>query len=143
MATETPIRGEPEPEFMPGFRLAWFEVFVLALGSAGAIILGSTNWQAGLLVAFVVIHFFLFCNVFRISRALELIWAAVFLTLSGGTIAWDVPGWMTTVAASLCLTVLVVMLEMGKPSYHGVWWNSINPGLRDWWQSYIRCRKDT
>jgi hypothetical protein len=74
-------------------------------------------------------HFFLFCNVFRVSRAPELVWAGVFLALAGSTIALGVPGWPATVAASLATTVVVVTLEMRKPSYHGIGWRRINPTL--------------
>jgi len=31
------------------------------------------------------------------------------------------------------VTVAVVVVEMCKPSYHGVGWQRINPRLREWW----------
>lgn len=86
-------------------------------------------------MAFVLAHFFLFCNVFRLARPLELVWAAVFVALAAGTLAIDIPGWPATAAISLCVTVVVIPLEMRKLSYHGVGWERINPGLRSWWES--------
>ena len=120
-------------KFAPGFRLSALDVVVLVLGFGASVFLGALFWWVGILIAFVVGHFFLFCNVFRLSRPPELVWAGVFVTAAGATIVWDVPGWMGTMVISLCMTVLVVALEMRKPSYHGVGWQRINPGLPDWW----------
>jgi hypothetical protein len=33
------------------------------------------------------------------------------------------------------VTGIVVVVEMRKPSYHGVGWKWINPGLPAWWES--------
>ena len=41
--------------------------------------------------------FFLFCNMGRISRPLELIWAGVFISLAGTTISFEMLGWLVTV----------------------------------------------
>ncbi|CAK0748261.1 hypothetical protein CCP3SC1_1760005 [Gammaproteobacteria bacterium] len=43
--------------------------------------MGSYVWWAGLLIGLVLGHFFLFCNVFRVTRQTELIWAGAFITL--------------------------------------------------------------
>ncbi len=110
---------------------------VLIAGVAGAILLGSLEWWLGVAAGFVLAHFYLFCNVFRLSRSLELIWAGIFVTLATTTVLWDTPGWWPTLGASLCVTVLVVALEMRKPSYHGIGWHWINPGLRAWWETHV------
>lgn len=73
---------------------------------------------------------------FRIARPLELAWAAVFVGLSSATLIFDAPGWYWTAAISLVVTVLVVAVEMGKPSYHGVGWQRINPDLKTWWEAH-------
>ena len=86
-----------------------------------------------LVIGVPVAHFFLFCNVFRISRPLELLWAGVFLILAGSTVVWNAPGWPATVIVSACVAVAVVVAEMRKPSYHGVGWRRINPRLPEWW----------
>jgi hypothetical protein len=31
----------------------------------------------------------------------------------------------------------VVIVEMRKPSYHGVGWQRINPGLPAWWDARV------
>jgi hypothetical protein len=92
-------------------------------------------------IGFTVGHFFLFCNVFRMSRPLELIWSAVFVGLCYATFQTGQPGWVATAALSLLTTVIVVAIEMRKPSYHGIAWQAINPRLPEWWEARITSRK--
>jgi hypothetical protein len=30
---------------------------------------------------------------------------------------------------------VLVIFEMRKPSYHGVFWRRVNPNLRQWWEA--------
>lgn len=119
--------------FAPGFRLSSLDIAVLAIGVVGATASAAIVPWVGFVIAFVVGHFFLFCNVVRMARPLELLWAAVFTTCAAATILTDQPGWPATAAISLLATAGVVALEVRKPSYHGLAWQQINPGLRDWW----------
>ena len=123
--------------FAPGFRLSTVDVFVLVGGTTAAIVLSMYVWWWGFVTAFVLAHFFLFCNVVRMARPLELIWANVLVVLAGATIAFETPGWLVTALASLLVTVIVVVVEMRKLSYHGVGWQRINPGLPAWWESRV------
>jgi hypothetical protein len=125
----------PPPTFSPGFRLSRLDLIVLVLGGAGSVLLATMTWWWGFVLAFVLVHFFLFCNVFRLARALELAWSAVFLALAVATIAANAPGWLITALTSLVMTGIVVALEMRKASYHGVGWQRLNPGLPEWWES--------
>jgi hypothetical protein len=122
-------------KFAPGFRLSVLDVLVLLAGGWGTWFLGRKIWWAGAIVGFVVGHFFLFCNVFRIARKAELVWAAVFVLLCGATIATEFPGWMTTFGISLLLTVVLVVREMKQPHYHGIFWQRVNPNLLAWWET--------
>jgi hypothetical protein len=119
--------------FSPGFRLSAVDLGVVTLGAVGAVASAFIDTSWSLAMGLPVAHFFLFCNVFRISRALELLWAGIFLILAGATVAWNVPGWSTTVMVAMCVTLAVVVVEMLKPSYHGVGWRRINPRLPEWW----------
>lgn len=121
-------------QFRPGFRISPLDGLVLFLGADLAFLLGREMAVAGLLVAFVVGHFFLFCNVFRISRGSELIWAAVFVILAVAAIVAGTPPWPVVFGVSLVLTAWLIRLEMAQPSYHGVGWRRFNPGLEDWWR---------
>lgn len=125
------------PTFAPGFRLSVVDGLVLLAGVAGTIILSMIVWWWGFVLGFVLGHFFLFCNVVRMARPLELLWSGVFVALAGATIVLETPGWLVTALLSLVVTAIVVVVEMRKPSYHGVGWKWINPGLPAWWESHM------
>ena len=130
----------PVATFSPGFRLSVVDLDVVALGAVAVAAAASNDSSWALAVGLPVAHFFLFCNVFRISRPLELLWAGVFLVLAGSTVVWNAPGWPATVMVSVCVTVAVVVAEMRKPSYHGVGWQRVNPRLPEWWaENGPRC----
>ena len=128
--------------FAPGFRLSVFDLVVLISGMGGAIFLSSKVGVAGLAVAFVVGHFFLFCNVFRISRKPELIWAVVFISLAAATMLAETPGWLVTFGGSFLLALGLIYRETKQPSYHGVGWQRLNPHLQDWWENERGLRSE-
>jgi hypothetical protein len=121
-------------EFSPGFRLSKIDVLFLCVAIPASLALALTHEWLGGVIAFVVGHFFLFCNVFRISRGLELTWTGVFLGLAACSILVSKPPWLVTCLLSLVVTLIVVAIEMRRPSYHGAWWHRINPKLQDWWK---------
>jgi len=127
----------PAPEFRPGFRFSAFDALLLVVGLVGAALAWPKTWWPGLVIAFVVGHFFLFCNVFRISRGLELIWALNFIVLTRFTIVNGFPSWTATVSLSLAVTFAVIGIGLRKPSYHGIGWRRVNPKLPQWWESFI------
>lgn len=124
-----------ETKFQPGFRLSTVDCIVFVVGTIASFWLWPTAWWIGFIVVFVVAHFFLFCNVFRIARTLELIWSGIFVVLTYCTIMFGTPTWAITIAVSLLTTAVLVAIEMQKPSYHGILWQRINPRLREWWAS--------
>jgi hypothetical protein len=121
--------------FAPGFRLSVLDVIVLASGTAASVWLYTCVWWWGFVGGFVLGHFFVFCNVLRLARPLELLWSAVFVALAATTIVQDFPGWPATAGISLAVTALAAAIELRKPSYHGVGWKLINPGLPQWWEA--------
>ncbi|HEX3355887.1 MAG TPA: hypothetical protein VHS31_02805 [Tepidisphaeraceae bacterium] len=125
-----------DPLFSPGFRLSSFDILILIVGSAAAVIFASKNLWLGLAIAFVVAHFFLFCNVIRMSRPLELIWAAAFILLAIFVIATGMLSWPITFILSALLTLILATIEVRKPSYHGVGWKKLNPHLTEWWNQH-------
>lgn len=129
------------PSFSPGFRCSALDIIVLVVGtiSCGA----ALQYDAciAFVIGFTVGHFFLFCNVFRMSRPLELAWAAVFVALCYASFTWGQPPWIATAGISFAVTNMVVMLEMRKPSYHGIGWRTINPGLPEWWEARITSQR--
>ena len=134
----------PDRGFKPGFRLSTIDLAILAVMAFGAtvtIVAGGEDYWSGLVVVFVVLHFFLFCNVFRITRPPELVWAAVFVLCAGATVLYGFPGWIFTVLASLSVTVFVIRREIGMPWYHGICWQRWNPALPDWWESHVKMTR--
>ena len=121
--------------FSPGFRLSLVDIAVLLVGTIVAVALSFVLPWLAFVIAFVVGHFFLFCNIVRMARPLELIWAGVFVMLAGATVILESPGWLVTACASLVVTSVVVIIQARKPSYHGAGWQWINPGLPAWWES--------
>ncbi len=100
-------------DFRPGFRLSEIDVGVLMLGVLASGLLARFDESFAVALLFTLAHFFLFCNVLRMSRSLELVWALLFVLL----------------AASTILAVVQVL----RSSYHGVFWRQLNPNLPQWW----------
>lgn len=78
-------------------------------------------------------HFFLFCNLFRVRRRYELIWAGIFLVNFG---AWTWSGsfsWWGVLGLQAPVTIAAIVAEMRSRRYHGVWCRRINPGHIDEW----------
>ncbi len=57
-----------ERKFQPGFRLSGLDVIVLVVGGVASAYAMTVDRWFGIAIAFVVLHFFLFCNVLRMSR---------------------------------------------------------------------------
>jgi hypothetical protein len=121
--------------FSPGFRCSALDAVVLAGGILASFTMGRQGGWMGFVIPYVVGHFFLFCNVFRIPRRLELLWAVVFVALALLTVTSGRPGWLATIAVSFTVTVVVIGLALRRPSYHGIGWRRLNPELHNWWQA--------
>lgn len=83
-----------------------------------------------------LLAFFLFCNVFRVSRPLELMWAVVFVAFCTAAFRYRAVSLLTVAIASLAFMAIVIAIEMLRLSYHGVGWKFINPRLPAWWQEH-------
>jgi hypothetical protein len=130
----------PERKFQPGFRLSALDVTILIIGGITSIYATAIDRWFGAAIAFVVLHFFLFCNVLRMSRPLELAWAGVFLALSAAAISLQLISWPVVFLASAAVTAIVAAIEMHRPSYHGVGWKMVNPKLPEWWDARVASR---
>ena len=124
-----------DPKFNPGFRISVLDSCVLLAGAITTVYFGIRMWQVSVVIGFSVAHFFLFCNVFRIRRAPELIWAAFFIILIFSTILFGFPSWFLSMVLSLLVSVFLVFREFRNPSYHGIFWRKFNPQLEIWWNS--------
>lgn len=123
--------------FSPGFRFSARDAITLFVGAYVAMDTAAVMPWLGIAIGFVIAHFFLFCNVVRMERSGELAWASVLVLLAASTTVIGLPQWPVTLARSLAFTVALVVLEMRKPSYHGVFWRQINPRLPEWWETQV------
>lgn len=122
-------------EFKPGFRLSKLDVLILVVSAVAAFFLRDVSSQFSTVIVFVVLHFFYFCNITRMSRVPELIWAACFVLLVGFGLHNDMLSLTSAFLICLLLTCLLTILEIRKPSYHGVFWSKLNPNLEQWFRS--------
>jgi len=125
---------KPNAAFAPGFRISELDVAFIIAAVLLSILLARSSEQLSLAVLFAVSHFFLFCNILRAKRALELLWAATFVGLWSASYVWGVPTWPQTYAIALVATVVVAVVQVLLPSYHGAFWSTLNPRLPQWWE---------
>jgi hypothetical protein len=125
-----------EPKFSPGFRISIMDLGILVGGAIAAISISRFDVWLGIAAAFVVAHFFLFCNVLRLSRPPELIWAGLFIALAVAASNRFIVSWPVAFFLSVVLTLVLALAEFRRPSYHGVGWRTINSGLVDWWSCH-------
>src|SRR5687768_14459038 len=79
--------------FQPGFRISRVDIAVILIGLVMSGIAARVEWWMAGIVACAVGHFFLFCNVFRVSRGLEIAWAVFFVAIAAGALARPEPEW--------------------------------------------------
>lgn len=119
-------------QFKPGFRFSVLDAIILVVASCLAFFVNTYDYHYSILVIFVVFHFFLFCNIIRMSRIPELIWSALFLCIFYLHLELSVISFIGALAFCVLVTFVLTFLELRKPGYHGVFWNKINPELPGW-----------
>jgi hypothetical protein len=122
-------------------RLSSADALILVAASAIAWWMHRAGNDMWWMVAAVVGHFFLFCNVFRIRRSLELGWAAVFVANVGWWLSRDCTGWLPAMQYQAPVTVVVILIEMFSPSYHGIGARCINRRLPGYLNDEIKFKK--
>lgn len=127
--------GLEKKTFAPGFRLSAIDVLILVAGGIGGAACLLVDFRLAIGVWYVVVHFFLFCNVLRMTRLLEFIWAGIFISLAVASVQLALFSWPLGLGCSLSTTVLLAAIEVRMSSYHGVGWQKLNPRLPEWWQA--------
>ncbi len=120
-----------------GFRFSLTDAVAIGVfvSAAGVLwYLGNPLWWLLLIAAG---HFFLFCNVFRIIRRRELIWAGLFVLNVGAWVWIDRLTWPSVLVCQLPITVALVIADMRAPGYHGVLAKRLNPRLNDYLEGRI------
>ena len=111
------------------------DVGILIAGISASVLLARFDERFGMVLLFVLTHFFLFCNVLRMSRSYELLWAVLFVLLAGSTFYFSFPLMHYTLSVMLVVTVTLSTVQIMQPSYHGVLWRQVNPNLKQWWDA--------
>lgn len=92
-----------------------------------------TDWlrQVCWLIPVVVVHFFIFCNVVRLRRKWELLWAGLFLLNTGIWFLCGTWNWWGILGVQTPVTLLLLLCEIMSPRYHGIFSGKLNPHLHD------------
>ncbi len=104
----------------PGFRFSRVDALVLVAGAVLTVVLWPAMGSLALVVPVALAHFFLFCNVFRVRRGVELLWAGVFMA---NFAAWGLLGrfsWVRVLLTQLPVTLTILVVEVRHPRYHGI-----------------------
>lgn len=131
------MRTDEPPAFRPGFRFAATDAAVLIAGAAGAVLAARIEFAFGIAVLLPVAMFFVFCNVARMVRKLELVWAFAYAAGCVARSQWGWPTWPWLVAGSLLLAAVLVGVQLRRADYHGVAWQRCNPSLPAWWAEHV------
>jgi len=115
-----------------GVRFSGSDAFALALFAGFAFWLRSQAIPLWWIAPFVVMHFFLFCNIFRVHRRLEIIWAIVFIVLVCTSAAVGRLTFPFICAVQVPVTVFLLATELRTPRYHGILARRINADLDDY-----------
>jgi hypothetical protein len=115
-----------------GFRVSWTDLSVITFCALVTWIVyyyaevGPMLW----LPAVTLFHFFLFCNVFRIPRKLELLWAGLFVVnvaafsifLPSELFGMGLSGsfWFYVLACQTPITIFFIVIAIFLPTYHGI-----------------------
>ena len=115
-----------------GFRCSLTDAIAIGAFMSAAVGLWYLNSPLWWLLVVAAGHFFLFCNVFRIVRRRELIWAGLYV-LNVGVWTWfDRLAWPRVLLCQLPITVALVVADMRAAGYHGVLAKRLNPRLNDY-----------
>jgi len=120
-----------------GFRFSLIDSVALGVFALTAFALHRFGSTLSWVVAIVAAHFFLFCNIFRVVRRRELIWAGIFVL---NTLFWVLLArldWFNVLACQLPVSAGVIAWEIRATRYHGVLADRLNPALEDYIEGRI------
>ena len=124
---------EPSQNSQPwGFRFSGMDAAVIGVFAVAATALSIMESPLWWLLTIVAGHFFLFCNVLRVRRSLELVWAALFLANVAVWSSLDRLSCAGVLAGQLPVTAVLALIELRSQQYHGILAQRINPRLNDY-----------
>jgi hypothetical protein len=132
-----------EAKFSPGFRFLPHDKWVLL----AFLLLSPLFYQTGgnillIYASVVIVQFFLFCNVFRIPNQLEFCWLLAVLPVFLVARKMGLNP-MLEVTILFAWGATVIAIGMRKPLYCGIFWEKINPALKENWEKErVRTKRE-
>ncbi len=120
-----------------GFRFSVMDAVALIVFGAAAGGLYRLGSSLPWLVLIAAGHFFLFCNVFRVVRRRELLWAALYILNVGFWLLLGRLDWFNILACQLPVSAGVIAWEIKAARYHGICADRLNPALNDYLEGRI------
>jgi uncharacterized membrane protein (UPF0136 family) len=120
-----------------GFRFSAIDAIALIVFGVAIAVLQRFDSSLSWIVAIVAGHFFLFCNIFRLVRQRELIWAVLFVVNVGSWLFLGQLDWFKVLACQLPVSAGVIAWELKAARYHGLFADRINPALPDYLEGRI------
>ncbi len=120
-----------------GFRFSIADTFALIAFAISALLLNKSGSDLWWLLLIAAGHFFLFCNILRLIRRLELIWAVLFILNLG---IWFCLQRLTGPRVLLCqlpVTFIVILVALKATRYHGIFAKRLNPRLNAYLEGRI------
>ena len=110
-----------------GFRFSRADLIVVLVGVFATMFASQWSVDLPILIPFVLGHFFLFCNVFRVGERHELVWSGLFLVNVAVAATLTGSPWWTALPLQGLVTVVIVIRTLRSPDYHGLACQRINP----------------
>jgi hypothetical protein len=120
-----------------GFRFYATDAAVIVSATACVMALkwrGSPLWW---MLATVVGHFFLFCNLVRLRRRFEITWALLFVLNVGIWSASDQLSAFHVLGGQFPVTAALITAELRSSRYHGIFARRLNTRLDDYLEERI------
>ncbi len=111
---------------------------VIGIFAIAAVILQRTGNPLWWILVIVAAHFFLFCNVFRVRRRWEVVWAVVFIVNCVVWLWFGCLDWLRVLSIQLPVTAYLIVAEVRGDRYHGVFARWANPRLNDYIEGRIQ-----
>jgi hypothetical protein len=115
-----------------GFRFSLTDAVALIVFGTIIAILHRFGNGLSWIVAIIAGHFFLFCNIFRVVRRRELIWAGIFVLNVSFWLLLGHLDWFNVLACQLPVSAGVIAWELKAARYHGIFADRLNARLADY-----------
>jgi len=120
-----------------GFRFFPTDAAVIGVLATAAIVLHHAENPLWWILIVVGGHFFLFCNIIRVRRMFELLWAGLFIANIAAWLWFAELRWTGVLCVQLPITAGLVFAEFCSARYHGVLARRTNPRLNEYLEGRI------